>query len=128
MKLHYYLLYYCSIVLLNDTVMIIVQLTGEQLSTLIQSAVNKALAPQTTPTPKPDRCTFDEALEITGLSKSKLYKLSASNLVPCKRYNSRLTFSRKELLNWVEEQTVEKSSDNATALLAASARRKQKRG
>ncbi|WP_299756729.1 helix-turn-helix domain-containing protein [uncultured Pontibacter sp.] len=108
--------------------MIIVQLTGEQLSTLIQSAVNKALSPQTTPPTKPDRCTFAEALEITGLSKSKLYKLSAQHAIPCKRYAGKLIFSRKELNSWVEEQTVEKSSDDATALLAASARRKMKGG
>lgn len=102
--------------------------TADQLSTLIQSAVKRALAPQTTPPTKLDRCTFGEALEITGLSKSTLYKLSASNAIPCKRYAGKLIFSRKELTDWVEEQTVEKSSDDATAVLAASARRKQKRG
>jgi len=102
--------------------------TADQLSTLIQSAVKRALAPQTTPPPKPDRCTFDEALEITGLSKSKLYKLTSSKEIPHKHYGSRLVFSRKELTDWVEEQTVEKSSDDATAVLAASARRKMKGG
>lgn len=82
----------------------------------------------TTPPPKPDRCTFDEALEITRLSKSKLYKLTSSGEIPHKRYGNRLIFSRKELTEWVEEQTVEKSSDDATAVLAASARRKMKGG
>lgn len=80
------------------------------------------------PTPKPDRCTFDEALEITGLSKSKLYKLTSSDEIPHKRYGNRLIFSRRELTAWVEEQTVEKNSDDATQALAASARRKQRRG
>lgn len=102
--------------------------TADQLSTLIQSAVKRALAPQTTPPAKPDRCTLDEAVEITGFSKSKLYKLTSSNGIAFKRYGNRLIFSRKELLEWVEEQTVEKSSDDATSLLAASARRKMKGG
>ncbi|WP_018479361.1 helix-turn-helix domain-containing protein [Pontibacter roseus] len=78
--------------------------------------------------PKPDRCSFDEALEITGLSKSKLYKLTASKEVPHKRYGNRLIFSRKELANWVEEQTVEKSSNDSILALAASAKRKKKGG
>jgi excisionase family DNA binding protein len=108
--------------------MIIIQLTGDQLTNLIQRAVSTALAPQTNQTSKPDRCTFDEALEITGLSKSKLYKLTSSNEIPCKRYGNKLIFSRKELADWVEENTIDKDSDDTTAVLSASARRKQRRG
>ncbi|MCP2043487.1 helix-turn-helix domain-containing protein [Pontibacter sp. HSC-36F09] len=102
--------------------------TADQLSTLIQRAVARAIAPTSTPTPKPDRCTLDEALEITGLSKSKLYKLTSLDEIPHRHYGSRLVFSRKELAEWVEEQTVEKHADDATTVLAASARRKQRRG
>ncbi|WP_076422782.1 helix-turn-helix domain-containing protein [Pontibacter lucknowensis] len=102
--------------------------TADQLSTLIQRAVARAIVPTSTPTPKPDRCTLDEAVEITGLSKSKLYKLTSSNDIPHKRYSNRLIFSRKELTDWVEEQTIKKNSDDATLALAASARRKKRRG
>lgn len=100
-----------------------------ELQTVIIDCVNACLRNnKQTPPAKPDRCTLDEAVEITGLSKSKLYKLTSSNGIAFKRYGNRLIFSRKELLEWVEEQTVEKSSDDATSLLAASARRKMKGG
>ncbi|WP_242916322.1 helix-turn-helix domain-containing protein [Pontibacter liquoris] len=79
--------------------------------------------------PKPDRCTFDDALEITGLSKSKLYKLTSSNEIPHKRYGNRLIFNRKELEEWVESQTVEKYDTESVALtVARSARSKMKGG
>ncbi|HZX58833.1 MAG TPA: helix-turn-helix domain-containing protein [Mucilaginibacter sp.] len=72
-----------------------------------------------------DRCNFNDALAITGLSKSKLYKLSALGEVPCKRYGSRLVFSRKELSAWVDQQTRPKSNHRQVLLqLAASANKK----
>jgi predicted DNA-binding transcriptional regulator AlpA len=79
--------------------------------------------------PKADRCNFSDALEITGLSKSALYKKTASNDIHHKRFTNRLIFSRKELLEWVESQTVEKNgSSEACLALAKSARNKNKKG
>lgn len=72
-----------------------------------------------------NRCTFAEALEITGLSKSKLYKLTSSNSIPHKYFGNRLVFSRKELLAWIEAQTVSKDNSREACLtLANSAKRK----
>lgn len=103
--------------------------TPEQLKSVVSDAVRLAISRTTQqPQPKSDRCTFNEALEITGLSKSKLYKLTASKEVPHKRFSNRLVFSRKSLQDWVEAQTVDRSSDDTTLALAASARRKQRRG
>ena len=51
-----------------------ITITPEQLETMIRNAVSKALDLRTTPSELPDRCTFKKALEITGLSKSALYK------------------------------------------------------
>lgn len=104
--------------------------TPEQLQLVVSNAIKKALAANATPPPqKPDRCTFDEAIEITGLSKSKLYKLTASNEIPYKRYSNRLIFSRKDLLDWVESQTVDPTDiSKVEAALVKSARRKKKGG
>jgi excisionase family DNA binding protein len=72
-----------------------------------------------------DRCFLDEAIKVTGLSKSKLYKLTSNAKIPCKQFGSRLVFSRKELIEWLESQTVRKHSYSAAFLsLANSANRK----
>jgi predicted DNA-binding transcriptional regulator AlpA len=72
-----------------------------------------------------DRCYFNDALAITGLSKSKLYKLTATCEIPCKQFGSRLVFSRKELLQWVEQQTQPKPGySSVLSALAKSANRK----
>jgi len=69
----------------------------------------------------PDRCYFDDALEVTGLSKSKMYKLTASGEIPCKQFGSRLVFSRKELLEWVERKTKPKHYHSEVILAVARA-------
>lgn len=103
--------------------------TAEQLNSIIFNAVSRALNKKPEPQQLPDRCGFGDALEITGLSKSKLYKLTASNEIPHKRFGSRLIFSRKELLTWLESQTVDKHDSSEVHLaLARSARRKKKGG
>lgn len=67
----------------------------------------------------PDRCYFNEALEVTGLSKSKLYKLTSAGEIPCKQFGSRLVFSRKELLAWVDQQTKPKNNYSEDVLRLA---------
>lgn len=73
-----------------------------------------------------DRCTLSEAVEITGLGKSKLYKLTATDDVPVKRYGKKLIFSRRELIEWVESKTVSGNNHGAAVLeLAHSANKKR---
>ena len=77
---------------------------------------------------QPDRCYLEDALAITGLGKGTLYKLTATNEIPCKKFGSRLVFSRKELHAWVERQTKPKHDHSADLLhLAEIANRKQSR-
>lgn len=103
--------------------------TQEQLSLIIRAEFTKLLNNKPEPQQLPDRCTFDDALEITGVSKSKLYKLTSSNEIPHKRYGNRLIFSRKELAEWVESQTVDShDTGSITVALARSARRKTEGG
>ncbi|MBD1396748.1 hypothetical protein H9Q13_06180 [Pontibacter sp. JH31] len=60
------------------------------------------------------------------ISKSKFYKLTASESIPHKRFGNRLVFSHAELLKWVELQTVQKNTcREATLQLSKSANRKK---
>lgn len=88
------------------------------IKSLLMRGLDKPKEPQ-------DRCYLNDALEVTGLSKSKIYKLTAAGEIPCSQFGSRLVFSRKALLAWVERQTKPKHDHSeAVTQLARSARRK----
>ncbi|WP_205504508.1 helix-turn-helix domain-containing protein [Rufibacter psychrotolerans] len=99
--------------------------TPDQLKTVITDAIFRALNEKPVPQQLPDRCTFDDAIEITGLSKSKLYKLTSAKEIPHKRFGSRLIFSRKELVAWIDSQTIEQDRGGIDLALARSARKKK---
>jgi excisionase family DNA binding protein len=91
----------------------IVQLNYEDLQTAIKDCLRDAIAEiKAIPDPPklPDRCTLPEACEITGLSKSLLYKLSMDGDIPKQKYGRRLVFSRKALNEWVQVRTVSTAS------------------
>jgi len=70
--------------------------------------IEKMLEPLTRqqPTIEPsDKIDLHEAIKITGLSKSSIYKLSFLNNIPVKKFGRRLIFSRQELLAWIEKNT-----------------------
>ncbi|WP_034256749.1 helix-turn-helix transcriptional regulator [Adhaeribacter aquaticus] len=103
--------------------------TTEQLSQIIREEIRKAFSSKPQPEQLPDRCTLEEAKAITGFSESKIYKLTSAKQIPCKHFGNRLVFSRKELLAWVESQTISSDvSGEATLQLAKSARRKSLNG
>lgn len=64
-----------------------------------------------TPEPLPDRISLNEACQLTGSSKSQLYKLSMLNQIPVSHFGKRLVFSRKELNAWMESRTISTSKD-----------------
>ena len=76
-----------------------------ELSKLIQLEVSKALK-TSTPEAKTDRCEISEASQITHLSTGHIYKLKREGLIPCKKYQGRLVFSRRDLLAWMETKTI----------------------
>jgi len=86
--------------------MSIIFTTSEQLELLIQKSISKALSIHSTAPELPDRCTFKEAMAITGLSKSALYKKTMGKAIPFKTFGNRLIFSRRELIEWVETNTL----------------------
>lgn len=46
-------------------------------------------------------------------SKAKIYKLTSTGAMPCRKYGNKLIFSREELLKWVNTQIKQKKHDNA---------------
>ncbi|PVY43267.1 helix-turn-helix domain-containing protein [Pontibacter virosus] len=94
----------------------------------------KAVSGQPKKQDYPERLTREQALKFLGeqgvpISESHLYKLTAAKGIPFQKFNNKLVFSRAELLNWIETQTVDPSdTGEADLALAKSARRKKKGG
>lgn len=67
------------------------------------------------PQPEPsDRCGMAEAMNITGLSKAAIYKLTHLKQLPHLKFGRRLVFSRRALTTWVEANT--KAPDASPAI------------
>jgi hypothetical protein len=104
--------------------------TPEELRAIVSEAVS-GIMPKAVSESKIDTIALSGALELLRehgypTSKAKVYKLTASGDIPCKRYGNKLVFSRKELLHWAEAQTKSKSNSSEIMLnLARSARRKK---
>jgi len=91
----------------------ILQLNQEDLRAEIKNCIRESIEEIRsipTPTPSPDRITLNEACEITGLSRSLIYKMSMDGSIPKLKYGNRLVFSRKELEGWMEQRTTRKLS------------------
>ncbi len=107
----------------------LLQMTYEDLQTAVKNCLKDAIKEvrelPIQPEP-PDRIGLLEALKITGLSKSLMYKLSMKGEIPCQKFGRKLVFSRKELLRWMESRTTPKTPPDKIAAdrLAMVARKK----
>lgn len=79
-----------------------------ELVDLIASEVETRINRNEFKEPPEDRIGLNEAIELTGISRSALYKLTMNGKVPHGKYRSRLIFSRKELQVWIDSQTIRK--------------------
>jgi excisionase family DNA binding protein len=107
----------------------IVQLNYEDLQTAIKDCLRDAIAEiKAIPEPeKPaDRMTLPEACDLTGLSRSLLYKMSMDGTIPRQKYGKRLVFSRESLNEWMQVRTVSMASPESvmTGRLQKSAKKK----
>jgi excisionase family DNA binding protein len=84
--------------------MIILQIEGDQLSELIQTAIRKVLAenPNLASTPVQDLMTIREASEYLHLSIGAIYAMVHRRAICYSKRGKRLFFSKKELSAWVE--------------------------
>lgn len=103
-----------------------------RLRAIIQEEVTKAM-PEATPLKNEiDTTTLEGALNFLKaqgypMSKAKMYKLTSTEDIPCRKFGQKLVFSKKDLLHWAENQT--KAKDNkleAINALAKSAKRKMR--
>ena len=108
----------------------IIVTTPEQLKAIISEVFANSV-PQTLETKElPDSITLDTAirvLEESGFptSKAKIYKLTSSGTMPFRKYGNKLVFSRKELLEWAEQQTKAPSSPESFEEAFSKAKRKR---
>lgn len=55
-----------------------------------------------------ERINIQNVEHLTGLSRSMLYKLSAKNEIPHRKFGKRLVFIQSEIESWMESQTTPK--------------------
>ncbi len=108
----------------------IYQIDKNDLTEVISKIVLETI--QNIPKPKAellnDRIEIDEVMEITGLKKPQLYKLTHLMEIPFKKFGKRLVFSRREIIQWMENRTHRPvPSQNTINAIALSASAKQRR-
>jgi hypothetical protein len=103
----------------------------DKLRAIVHEEVSKVFHTRQEPKTEIDTTTLSGALALLAeygyiLSKAKLYKLTASGNIPCRKFGQKLVFSRKDILSWAENQTKPKNDPSEALLtLARSARRKK---
>lgn len=95
----------------------IVVTSAEELKAIIRDVLSEQTEPTTTGV-QSDNISLNKAIELLNewgypTSKAKVYKLTSTNTLPCRKYGNKLIFSRKELLKWVDTQIKQKKHDNA---------------
>jgi excisionase family DNA binding protein len=71
---------------------------------------NAQKEPEKKEEPKDDRTDIKEVKNITGLSYSQIYKLTAKNEIPHRKFGKRLVFNRTAIKDWMEQQTTGKET------------------
>ena len=75
-----------------------------------------------------DVLTFDEACDYTGISRSYLYKLTASGKIPHSKPNGKmLFFEKRKLVEWLLQNKRRSKQDIEAEALAYAMRRKRTR-
>ena len=70
--------------------------------------------------------TFEEACEYTGISRSYLYKLTASNNIPHSKPNGKMIFFEKKKLNeWLLQNSIKSNDDIEAEVLTYSFRNRR---
>lgn len=99
------------------------------------NAIKKILSNQSQrQTTEPQNLNMDDAIKFMKangftFSKSKIYKLTSTNEIPCMRFGNRLIFNSVELLRWCESNTISSNEIRvqATLEIVRSAQSKERR-
>lgn len=105
--------------------------TPEELKAIISEAMANAVPQVSNPKDLPDSITLETAVQVLEefgfpTSKAKIYKLTSSGAMPFRKYGNKLVFSRKELLNWAEQQTKSPNVLNSMEKVFNNAKRKRR--
>jgi excisionase family DNA binding protein len=94
----------------------------------IANEIEERMHKDTPPAPARDRITVEEAMAMTGLTRSSLYKMTMTRTIPFSKYGKLLVFSRQELQNWIDRRTVPviNAESEMAARLSKSASRKKR--
>ncbi|MCU0457652.1 MAG: helix-turn-helix domain-containing protein [Bacteroidales bacterium] len=96
--------------------LILSPITIPELVTLIADEIESRISRQEASESLPDRIDLNEVMNITGLKKSAIYKLTMAGTIPHGKYGRLLVFSRTEILNWIDQQIVRKQSKDQAVL------------
>lgn len=75
----------------------IIQITPEKLKIVLQDAMQRALHIRQSVQNLPERCSFKDVLEISGLKESSLYETTKNMTIP---FENKLIFSHRDLQAW----------------------------
>lgn len=86
----------------------IVVTSAEELKAIIRDVLSEQTEPTATGV-QSDNINLSKAIELLNewgypTSKAKIYKLTSTGAMPCRKYGNKLIFSREELLKWVDTQ------------------------
>ena len=110
----------------------IIVTTPEELRLIVKEAVIGLTSPREEKKTEADTVNLETALQVLTengypTSKGKMYKLTSEGKIPHRLYNNKLVFSRKEILEWAENQAKPKHDASETIrVVAQSARRKMR--
>lgn len=95
----------------------IVVTSAEELKAIIRDVLSEQTEPTVTGV-QSDNINLSRAIELLTewgypTSKAKIYKLTSTGAMPCRKYGNKLIFSREGLLKWVDTQIKQKKHDNA---------------
>jgi len=95
----------------------IIVTTPDELRAIVNEALSGIVPKSASNQPQVDTLTLNDTLELLRehgypTSKAKIYKLTSAGTIPCKVYGNKLVFSRKEILEWAENQTKPKRDLN----------------
>lgn len=98
---------------IDDNTPLAVITVGQFLELIEKNTTKEDMEPKQEP--NEDRVGIDKIIELTGLSRSQIYKLSSKNAIPHRKFGKRLVFSCTEVKDWMNEQTKEKQTSHKKA-------------
>jgi len=108
----------------------VIVVTESRLIELIENAVGKYFKQVEAPRQEPDNISGQKSainyLRENGyeICKSTFSTRTARGMIPCRRFNKRVLYSKNELIAWAERNCERVVQSNASLMLAKNANRK----